>query len=1438
MTQRRLLVFIFFVSLVLNAYSGIELRSKQMRTSDGLPNNSIRYIYQDSKGFLWLATLNGLSRYDGNSFLTFRPEIGDKVSLADNRIFDLTEDKDGFLWITTTPELFSCYDLRQARFVDFTGCGELEQNYSTLFMATNGDVWLWHSENGCRKVVHQPNRQMTSTVYRTERGNLPDNRVRFVNEDTSGRIWIGTKRGLVSITSGQYKVEDRSLHFISSFAYKNEMYFLTADGDIYCYRSSAGKISKIASLSDYAGKTSPTGNFLLKDQWVILTSTGVYNYDLEKGRISADPRLNIKNGELLRDNRNDYWIYNHTGRVTYIQAASGEIKEFQLIPEDKLSYIDYERYHIVHDSRGIIWISTYGNGLFAYDTTEDKLEHFVANINDKSHISSDFLLYVMEDRAGGIWVSSEYSGLSRISILNEGTSRIYPESRDLFDRSNTIRMLTKMPNGDIWVGTRKGGLYTFDSELHSKMTNQYFHSNIYAIAEDHLGRTWLGTRGNGLKIGDEWYRSDPSDPTALSDNSVFSIYRDRKNRMWVGTFGGGLELAEPTPDGKYKFRHFFQRKLGLRMVRVIEEDKSGRVWVGTNEGVCIFHPDSLIADADNYHLFSYTNGTFCSNEIKCIHRDSQGRMWVGTSGSGLNLCEPADDYQSLKYEHYGTSEGLVNDVVQSIVGDNSGNIWVATEYGISKFNPINHSFENYFFSSYTLGNVYSENSACMGVDGKLLFGTNYGLIVIDPEKIQESETFSPVVFTDLHVNGTQMNPEIEDSPLEQSLAYSDKITLKYFQNSFLIDFSTFDYSESGHTKYMYWLENYDKGWSAPSSLNFASFKYLNPGTYVLHVKSCNGSGIWNESETTLKIVIVPPFWKTNWAMVGYVLLLIFTLYFAFRIVKNFNSLRNRINVEKQLTEYKLVFFTNISHEFRTPLTLIQGALEKIQRVTEIPRELVHPLKTMDKSTQRMLRLINQLLEFRKMQNNKLALSLEETDVIAFLYEIFLSFGDVAEQKNMIFRFSPSVPAYKMFIDKGNLDKVTYNLLSNAFKYTPSNGTIVLSVTVDEAKKVLQIQVSDTGVGIPKEKQNELFKRFMQSSFSGDSIGVGLHLSHELVQVHKGTIEYKDNEGGGSVFIVSIPTDKGVYAEKDFLVAGNVLLKEADGQAHHLLQLSEEQPEPEKAMVPLNNRKVLIIEDDNDIREFLKEEVGAYFEVEVAADGTEGFEKARSYDADLIICDVLMPGMTGFEVTRKLKSDFATSHIPIILLTALSSPEKHLEGIEAGADAYIAKPFSIKLLLARVFRLIEQRDKLREKFSNEPGIVRAAVCSTDRDKEFAERLAIVLEQNLSRPEFSIDEFAQLMKLGRTVFYRKLRGVTGYSPNEYLRVVRMKKAAELLLSEENLTVAEVAYKVGINDPFYFSKCFKTQFGVAPSVYQRGEAKEQEENEGENGKESSTD
>lgn len=1409
-----LLCSLFFV-LSLSLSASVEVRSTHMTTGDGVANNSIRHIFQDSKGFIWMATLNGLSRYDGRSFVTFRPTGGDKLSLADHRVRTLEEDKNGFLWISTSAQLYSCYDLKKDCFVDFTGCGEYGQYYDRRMTTKNGDVWLWQEGNGCRKIVYKDG-VFNSLAFKMEKQNLPSNRVTYVFEDEQGSIWIGSREGVARLKGDKVVMVERNHDAFTALSYGGELFFVTTNGTI-----SANKQSEhnriVARLPKSGSGMIVSGTLRLGDDWVIFTSQGGYVFHMPTKQVTCVPELDIQNGQVQVDNHGDFWIHNRTGKVWYINANTRTIKNFQLIPTEKVNYIDEERYHIVHDSRDIIWISTYGNGLFAYDIATEQLQQFNSNINGFSHITSNFLQYVMEDRTGGIWVSSEYTGISHLSVLNEGAMRLFPEDESLSDRSNTVRMITRLQNNEIKIGTRRGGVYTYDSHLNPNGKKQHFQSNIYSIAEGADGSLWMGSRGSGLSIDGKWYTYHSEDSSSIGNDNIFTLYRDKKDRMWVGTFGGGLSLAVKGRDG-YTFKRFLDKTYSQRQIRVILEDKNGWMWVGTSDGVCVFKPEALLANPNDYLVYNYHSGKLRSNEIKCISQDSKGRIWVGTSGVGFSMCTPKGDYKNLSFKHYDVNDGLVNNMVQSIIEDKAGKLWIATEYGISRFDSELHTFENFFFSAYALGNVYSENSGCVSEEGKLLFGSNYGLVVISPEKIiNNSAATLPIAFTNLRVNGIAMRPGDVDSPLDCSLVYADQLELKYFQNSFVIDFSTFDYSGASGTKYTYKLDNYDKDWSLPSSLNFAAYKNLAPGTYTLRVKACNGSGIWGDKEAVLNIVVAPPFWKTTWAFLLYAILMGVALYFSYRLMRDINTLRNRVQVEKQLTEYKLVFFTNISHEFRTPLTLIQGALEKMQRGGKVSKEMAYSLKIMDKSTQRMLRLINQLLEFRKMQNNKLALSLEETDVMAFLHEIFLSFDDAAESKNMDFQFLPSVASYKMFIDKGNLDKVTYNLLSNAFKYTPSGGKVTFSVTTDDTKQQLVISVADTGVGIPNEKRAELFKRFMQSSFSGSSVGVGLHLTHELVNVHKGTIAYHENEGGGSVFTVCLPTNPTVYEDKDFLIPHNVLLEEEEKHRKDIL-VEESWEGVSLSAAPLNKRKVLIIEDDNDVREFLKEEVGQYFEVIAEADGPSGLERATTYDADLIICDVLMPGMTGFEVTHKLKNNFDTSHIPIILLTAMSSAESHLEGVESGADAYITKPFSPKLLLARAFKLIEQREKLREKFSNDPNMMRPAICTSDKDKEFADKLHLLMEQQLTNPQFTVDEFASMMGLGRTVFYRKVRGVTGYSPNEYIRIIRMKKAAALLL-ENRFTVAEVSYKVGINDPFYFSKCFKQQFGVAPSVYLRG-------------------
>ena len=1403
--------FIFFFLTTFCVFGTIEIRSTQLTIADGLANNTVRHFMQDSKGFIWLGTLNGLNRYDGNSFLTYKLSTEEYSLMAGRKVYNLQEDKNGFLWIYFSSEQYSCFDLKRAHFVDFTGNGETFQKYSKSLLAKNGDVWLWHDENGARKIVYENNR-FRSVTYKKEKQNLPANMVNFISEGLDSSVWIGTSRGLVKIDHLNETVIDEKLNFHHMILYGNNTYFFTNDNAIYHFDKSTSRLLQIAKLP--FEEQSVTGYFLYGNQWIIFTQQGVFCYDFLDKEIKADPVFlgeNIQSGNVLTDNKGNYWIYNHTGNIWYLNEQNGIKKHFTLIPSEKMGYIDLERFQVVHGSRDIIWISTYGNGLYAYDLLKDELSHFTAAKDGINHIGSDYLLGVMEDRSGEIWVSSEFSGVSRISIINEGAYRYFPESLSKLDRSNTIRLVSKIDD-DIWIGTRQGGLYVYDAQFRLKHSRNDYSANIYAVVKDGSGKIWMGSRGDGVCIDNVWYKHDPTNPASISNNHIFCLFKDSKQRIWIGTFNGGLDLA--VKDGlQYRFLHFLNRTYGQRQVRTICEDKNGMIWVGTSEGIYIFDPDMLIKDPEHFYHYSYDAGQLYSDEIKYLYSDSKGQIWVSTAGAGFSICSEMDDYNSLSFTHYSTKDGLCNDIVQSITEDQQGNVWLATEYGISKYIPAENIFENYYMSAYSQGNVYTEGAVCRCNDQSILFGSNYGFVVFKPEEVRKIASSFPVVFTNLNINGADVHPDDPDSPLLQSLEYTNEIRLKHNRNSVQVDFSSFNYVDGGQTKYSYRLVNYDTDWSTPSQLNFAAYKMLPPGQYILEVKSANSSGVWNDHISSLKITIERPFYLTVWAFLLYVLITALALFFTIRVIRNFNRLNNKIEIEKQLTEYKLVFFTNISHEFRTPLTLIQGALDRIRRLDISSKDLVPPIQTMENSTNRLLRLIDQLLEFRKMQNNKLALALEKTDVIAMLYEIFMSFGDMADSKNMNFRFMPSVASLSMYIDKEKLDKMVYNLLSNAFKYTPHDGEICLIINEKAEQKKLEIRVTDTGVGIPVEKRDELFKRFMQSSFSGNSVGVGLHLTFELVQVHKGEITYVENPGGGSVFTIKLPLEQSVYEEKDFLIPNRLIqstqepfMKEDDISADAFNAIISD---------PLNKHQILIIEDDTDICRYLKEELSAYFHVEVANNGTDGFQMANETTFDLIVCDVMMPGMNGYEVTRKLKAEFQTCHIPVILLTALNMPENHLEGIESGADAYLSKPFSIRLLLTRIVKLLEQRERLKEKFSEEPGIIRSAVYASDRDKQFVERLHKVLLDNLNNPNFSVDEFASVMQIGRTLFYRKVKGVTGYSPNEYLRIMRMKKAAELLLTDK-YTVSEVSYQVGMEDPFYFSKCFKAQFGIAPSVY----------------------
>ena len=1388
----------------------IEIRSVKITTRDGLPDNSIRHIYQDSKGFIWFATLNGLGRYDGTRFVTYRKKA-EGMSLQDNMVRDIIEDRNGHLWITTNSNTISCYDMRQACFVDYSGNGGYKDRFKRIMFTDDGEVWLYSWKEGAMHVVFKDGKFTSRRFGKAEFGT---DVVYFIYQAGGNNVWIGTENGLYLYADGRLNAIDRTVGYPRCGMYKGERYFINKNKKVFV--SAGRKIKEIATIPFEEGEKY-TGALVTDDRLMVFTTKGTVCVNMKSGTVNrCTGAWNIPNGEVLTDNKGGLWIKNQTGCLRMLK--DGELKEFRMMPESTVGLIDTERYHIVKDSRGLVWITTYGNGLFVYDQKTDETQHFTAGIDTDSPITSNYLQAVMEDRSGCVWVSSEYAGLSQLWVMNKGVKRVFLEQNRLTDRSNAVRMLHKTSTGDIIAGTRMGGLYTYNADMTVMKSKRYFDFNVYAVCEGPDGKTWLGTRDQGLRIGEKTYRAD-SGQNSLSNNHIFCMLKDRKQRVWIGTFGGGLNLAVPQGDG-YRFMTLNTGNANQMIVRCIIEDNNGRIWVGTSGGIIVFNPDELIKNPKAYYAYSADNSTLPADEVRFIMQDRQGRVWLAVPGAGLSCCRvEQNNYSHLEFTTLNQTDGLVDNMVQAMVQDHQGLIWVSTEYGVSVLNPTTKMFDNYLFSQYMMGNVYSENAALLLDNGNILLGSNYGMLVADPSKVGNEQEKISITFTDLKVNGISMHPGDEDSPLEEALSYTDKISLAHNQNSFTIDFSTFNYSGDDAVKYSYMLENFDRQWSQPSTDSYVSYKNLPSGTYLLRVKACNTVGEWS-GESVLKIVVRPPFWLSRWAIMLYVAMAVVAGYFVSRTMRNMSRLREKIRFEENLTKYKLVFFTNISHEFRTPLTLIQGSLEKIMKNGNLSDELSYSVKIMDKSTKRMLRLINQLLEFRKMQNNKLSLALEQIDIVPLLRDIFSNFKDEAESKHIDYNFVSEVKSLDVFVDKRHIDKIIYNLLSNAFKYTPTGKSITLTIKHDKPAGKLMITVADTGIGVPEEKREQLFSRFMQSNYSGDSFGIGLHLTHELVTVHKGTIEYHAVPEGGSAFTVTLPTNKEVYDNKDFLVAGNVLLKEETERQHLSAQpldndiQDDDMPLP---TTPLNKRRVLVVEDDNDVREFVSHELGRYFEVEAVADGRCGLEYATANDVDLIVSDVMMPVMNGYELTRRIKADFATSHIPVILLTALDSQDSVYKGIDSGADAYITKPFSPQLLLRRVFTLIEQRDKLREKFTNDITAARPALCSTDQDKLFADKLTELVNREMVNVNFSVDRCVEAMGIGRTAFFRKVKGITGYTPNEYIRVMRMKKAAEMLLND-TCTVAEVSYKVGIDDPLYFSKCFKKQFGVPPTAYRK--------------------
>ncbi len=1411
------LVFTFYITGI-NAQE--ELLFTQISTQDGLAQNTVRSILVDQKGYVWIGTLDGLVRYDGTRFINHKPKPGISTNLSDQRIRDIFEDKDGYIWVRMYDNSFSCYNPQFEQFIPIQYNDKKRSLFYTNYLELeNGEIWLWGNA-GCVQIEKDENLLPKIVFSNSKEENvLSDTEVRFVFQDSEGTQWIGCSKGLnkrdASGNITQFYKDASYGSFRKALEHDGMVYFLSNKNIIYRYDiSKQSFVSPLRSPDKYRffDFSIINNNSLLVSAW----ENDVLRLNLTTNQFTTNA---LKTSEpfdsppqFILDENNDLWIYDHSGRVIYYDAKTGYSKELQLIAPEIAEVIDDGRYNILIDDKGIYWITTYGNGLYYYDKANDELVNYTYKQGMNSP-ASDYLLSLTEDNYGNIWIGCEYAGALKVTKKKYKVEYLKPEQNQSIGTGNNIKVIYKDSDQNIWVGAKNGSLYLYNNQLELKQRIKKG-INPYTIEEDDKGRVWVGTKGNGIYIFDrtnyeELHHLEAiEDEESLCNNSIFDIIQDQEGHMWVASFGGGMDLISER-KGQFYFKHFFDDQGNISYIRCLLQDSDGLMWAGSYDGLICFKPDDFVNNSSAYTLYSYNLGHSAglnSNDIKALYEDSKKRLWVGTAGGGINLFDKSSEDKQGAFIKYTKEDGLPSNIIAAIMESKDSVLWVSSESGLSHFDEERNTFVNYLFSNSSYGNYYNENASLLKDNGEMLWGTLQGLLVFNPSSFVANAEVPKVELTDMLVFDQRLETGTKNSLLIASIGKVKEVVLPYDQNTFTLNFACLDLTDPSANKYSYNLEPYDQYWSTPSKNNWATYKNMVPGQYEFKVRGANADGQWNNEITTCKITILPPFWKSKYAIAAYILIMSVIAYIIFRIFIKMNGLNNAVKMEKQLTDYKLRFFTNISHEFRTPLTLIKGSIERMNDIENLPDEVSKNVNLLNRNTQQMSRLIDQLLEFRKLQNNVLTLNLEKTDISDFTLNAFYTFKEIAFQKNIDYQFDGIHEKWDVYIDRNKVEKILFNLLSNAFKFTPADGKIIVRLSKDEGNNKCVIQVADTGVGVPKDKQELLFSRFMKLNPSAEGTGIGLELVKEFIEAHKGQVSYASNPEGGSIFTIELPVDPEIYGDANFLDSN----EESDNK-----EVAYNEDHAVKRPANPSNYKVLVIDDNYDIRQYLSEELKHHFQVEVAADGKEGLEKAISINPTLIICDVKMPEMDGLQLTKKLKEDFETSHIPVILLTALSSETIKLQGSESGADEYIMKPFSLKYLLSRAYALIEQREKLKKRFSIDISVKKAIVSEADKDQQFYDLINTIVDENLSDPEFTVAQFTQKAKLSRTIFYKKVKGLTGYSPNELIKIKRMKRAAELLL-EDKYNVSEVSWKVGIEDPFYFSKCFKAQFGCAPSKY----------------------
>ena len=1396
-----ILIFLIMPSL----YAQNSVRVEHLLTEDGLSQNDVNSIYQDSKGFMWFGTHDGLNKYNGYEFEVFKPNPNDSESINSNLVYTIIGDKDDNLWIGTTGNGLNFYNRLTNKFLHF----EYDEN---------------------------------------DENSLSSNHINAIYIDSSNRLWIATLKGIdvIDLNNPIENIKVEHVNISDDYPYEFLLvgftsFFEDTNGQLWvCETNGISKIIK-----------DKKGGFIFE------SANAYFN-------IYSNNRVAVRSiGEDIYGNL----ILGTTGGLFLVHQNNGVVSR---------KLIKSGVYNKIVTFKNQVWTGTL-NGLHLFETDENtknlkELEHFTYDSNNPEYsLSKSSVKSLFVDRTGIVWIGSNGGGVNKLDPNKKRFKYFSKTSNPNSLNSSFVKSVFEDSNGTMWFGTEEGGLSYVTKENNDGSYNNFKSNNLKGISpieiievvRNNKKQLLVGAANYGglytIDISSEgnYKKLDYSIDESIS-RSVFSILEDKDSNLWIGTYNGGLYRWLKSDNNEYKKDILFHNEnnvtsISNNIIRDILQTSNGDIWFATGNGLCKLTSEESIKRNPKFITYKNEVGNINSlshNYVLTLFESSKGELWVGTLGGGLNKYIPAKDGENEHFITYSESNGFPNNVIKGILEDENGNLWLSSNGGLSKFNPESFEISNYDVNDGLQSNEFSELACLKKRNGEMVFAGVYGFNIFFPENIKDNKEMPETVLTNLLIfnKKVEVGEEFEGRVvLEKPVDITKTIDFKYTENSFSFEFAALHYSAPSKNHYAYKLEGFNNDWIfTTSNKRYATYTNLEPGKYTLKVKSSNNDGYWDETPVELEINIIPPFWRTDLANLIYILLFFggLILFRRFTIIRS--TKKHQLELEhmerenyEQVQRLKLEFFTNISHEFRTPLTLIKGPLDYLNKMDSevIKPEVKEQLELMDKNTNYLLRLVNQLLDFRKMDKGVMDLKVGNSDIVKFINLVGEPFQFLSHKKNIDFQIKAKESSILSWFDPDAVEKIMNNLLSNAFKFTPDQGNIEVNICegkdyvstkgeekIENKSDYVFIQVKDSGPGIPKHRIKIIFERFYVDrdfrKLNSEGAGIGLNFTKKLIELHRGGIKVlSDEKGGGSNFVFWLPKDMKYYKNVKGVSfsteeESKTFITQTNAQTHIsgvIDDIVDENIIKKRSKLPI----VLVIDDNADIRSFLKKGLKNEFDVYEAENGLRGFELACKLMPNVVVTDILMPVMDGIEFCDKLKTTQETSHIPVVMLTAKTSQEWEIEGLKTGADAYIRKPFDMEVVKLKIKNILKYRGELRKKFNREITLQPNEVTVTSSDEKFLQDSIEIVEKHMMDSDFSVEILVKEMALSRSTFYLKIKELTGLSTGEFIRNIRLKRAMQLL-EKSNLSVKEIMFMTGFNTASYFSKCFKKQFGVIPSKY----------------------